>query len=137
MEKNLEYYLKLPYTLVIGKEEDNEDTCYVARLQEIPYLIGTGSTPEQSIKELGINQRLKFETDIELGLPIPEPSEYSGQFHLRVGKPIHESLARLAALEDVSLNQYISNILARAVGQAERTRSGSRLSTASGQKKSV
>ena len=55
---------------------------YVARLQEIPYLIGTGSTPEKSIRELEINKRLKFETDIELGLLIPEPSEYSGQFHL-------------------------------------------------------
>ena len=96
MEKNLEYYLKLPYTLVIGKEEDNEGTCYVARLQEIPYLIGTGSTPEQSIRELEINKRLKFETDIELGFLIPEPSEYSGQFHLRVGTSLHESLARLA-----------------------------------------
>ncbi len=119
MNKNVEYYLKLPYTLVIGIEEDNEDTCYVARLQEIPYLIGTGSTPEQSIKELEINKRLKFKTDIELGFPIPEPSKYTGQFHLRVGTSLHESLARLAELEGVSLNQYLTNILARAVGQAE------------------
>jgi len=119
MEKNLDYYLKLPYTLIVSVEEDNDDSCYVARLQEIPYLIGTGSTPEAAIKELAINKRLKFETDIELGNPIPEPSKYSGQFHIRVGTSIHESLARLASAEDISLNQYITNILAQKVGAAE------------------
>ena len=119
MEKNIDYYLKLPYTLIVSVEEDNEDSCYVARLQEIPYLIGTGSTPEAAIKELGINKRLKFETDIELGNAIPEPSKYSGQFHIRVGTSIHESLARLASAEDISLNQYITNILAQKVGAAE------------------
>ena len=119
MEKNIEYYMRLPYTMVVGIEEDNAGNCYVARLQEIPYLIGTGSTFVEAIKELAINNRLKFETDLELGVPIPEPSKYSGQFHLRVGVSLHESLAQLAALEDISLNQYITNILARAVGSAQ------------------
>jgi predicted HicB family RNase H-like nuclease len=36
-----------------------------------------------------------------------------------VGTSLHESLARLAELEDVSLNQYITNILARNVGAEE------------------
>jgi predicted HicB family RNase H-like nuclease len=112
--------MKLPYTLIIGIEEDNEGSCYVARLQEIPYLIGTGNTPESAIKELEINKRLKFETDIESGIPIPEPNKYSGQFHIRVGTSIHESLARLASAENVSLNQYITNVLARAVGASEK-----------------
>jgi antitoxin HicB len=119
MDKNLNYYLKLPYTLIVSIENDNEGSCCVARLQEIPYLIGTGNTPEAAIKELEINKRLKFDTDLELGFPIPEPSKYTGQFHLRVGTSLHESLARLAALENISLNQYITNILARKVGAEE------------------
>ena len=119
MDKNLNYYLKLPYTLIVSIENDNDGSCYVARLQEIPYLIGTGSTFVEAIKELEINKRLKFETDIELGFLIPEPSEYSGQFHLRVGTSLHESLARLAGIENISLNQYITNILAQKVGAEE------------------
>jgi hypothetical protein len=39
---------------------------------------------------------------------------------------LHESLARLAALENISLNQYITNILARKVGAEETKQSGSR-----------
>jgi antitoxin HicB len=126
MDKNLNYYLKLPYTLIVSIENDNDGSCYVARLQEIPYLIGTGNTPEAAIKELEINKRLKFDADLELGFPIPEPSNYSGQFHLRIGTSLHESLARLAALENISLNQYITNILARKVGAEETKQSGSR-----------
>lgn len=119
MGKTIEYYMKLPYTLIIGIEEDNEGSSYVARLQEIPYLIGTGNTPEAAIKELEINKRLKFKTDIELGNSIPEPSKYSGQFHIRVGTSVHESLARLASTENISLNQYITNVLVKAVGASE------------------
>jgi antitoxin HicB len=116
MVKSLEYYLNLPYTTVINTDEDN---CYVARLLELPDCIGVGKTREEAVKELEIHKRLKLEGHLELGFPIPEPSNYTGQFHLRVGTSLHESLARLAALENISLNQYITNILARKVGAEE------------------
>ena len=116
MKKNLEYYLKLPYTTIIHIDEDNS---YVARLLELPDCIGVCKTKEEAVNELEIHKRLKLEGHLELGLPIPEPSKYSGQFHLRVGTSLHESLARLAALENISLNQYITNILARKVGAEE------------------
>jgi predicted RNase H-like HicB family nuclease len=116
MEKNLKYYLSLPYTTLINTDEDNN--C-VARFLELPDCIGVGKTREEAIQELEIHKRLKLESHLELGFPIPEPSNYSGQFHLRVGTSLHESLARLAALENISLNQYITNILARKVGAEE------------------
>jgi len=116
MKKNLEYYLKLPYTIILHIDEDNS---YVARLLELPDCIGVGKTKEEAVNELEIHKRLKLEGHLELGLPIPEPSKYSGQFHLRVGTSLHESLARLAESENISLNQYITNILARKVGAEE------------------
>jgi antitoxin HicB len=119
MVKDLEHYMSLPYTIIINTEEDNNGSCYVARLQEVPYLIGTGDTPEKAINELKINQRLKFETDLEMGFPISEPAKYTGQFHLRVQPSIYGSLARMAEMENVSLNQYINTLLSRAVGYAE------------------
>ena len=116
MKNKLEYYLNLHYTTVINIDEDN---CYVARLLELPDCIGVGNTKEEAVNELEIHKRLKLEGHLELGWPIPEPSKYSGQFHLRVGTSLHESLARLAGLENISLNQYITNILARKVGAEE------------------
>jgi len=126
MEKNIEYYMKLPYTLIVDVEQCNDGDCYVARLQEVPDLIGVGDTPEEAIKELNINKRLKFKTHLEMNIPIPEPTTYSGQFHIRVGPSIHKSLSKLAVSENISLNQYITNILAKAVGAAEQTPKGKR-----------
>jgi predicted RNase H-like HicB family nuclease len=127
MKKNLKYYLNLPYTAIISPAEDNDGSiCYVARLLELPHCIGVGKTPEEAVSELEIHKRLKLEGHLELGFPIPEPSRYTGQFHLRVGTSLHESLARLAELEDISLNQYITNILARNVGAEENRLSKSR-----------
>lgn len=115
MEKNLEYYMNLPYTLIVEQEEDNDDSmCYVASLLELPYCIGVGKTPEEAIDELKIHKRMKFQSHLEDGLPIPEPQiEYSGNLNLRVDPHLHARLAKEAAAYDMSLNKYASLILER------------------------
>lgn len=59
-----------------------------------------------------------IETCMELGRPVPEPApeEYSGKLNIRIPKSLHRILAEKAKEEKVSLNQYISYQLARAVG---------------------
>jgi predicted HicB family RNase H-like nuclease len=121
MDKNLEYYMKLPYTTVIRTDENNDGSpCYVASLLELPHCIGVGDTPAEAVEELELHKRMKIETHLEEGFPIPEPPKYTGQFHLRIQPSLHESLARMAELEHVSLNQYIDSLLSRAVGYTER-----------------
>jgi len=45
MEKNLEYYMNLPYTILLEQDEDNDGSmCYVARYLELPYCLGAGKT---------------------------------------------------------------------------------------------
>ncbi len=120
MYKNVEYYMKLPYTTVVRTDENNDGSlCYVASLLELPHCIGVGDTPAEAVSELEIHKRMKIEAHLEDGLPIAEPTKYTGQFHLRIQPSLHESLARMAELEHVSLNQYIDSILSRAVGFTE------------------
>ncbi len=120
MKKNIEYYMNLPYTTIVKTDENNDGSvCYVATLLELPHCIGVGNTQTEAIEELELHKRMKIEVNIEEGLPIPEPSKYTGQFHLRIQPSLHESLARMAELENVSLNQYIDSILSRAVGFAD------------------
>ena len=60
-----------------------------------------------------------IEVALEDRQPVPEPKsveEYSGKFIVRVPKSLHRDLAETTAREGVSLNQYISAELARAVG---------------------
>jgi antitoxin HicB len=53
---------------------------------------------------------------LEHGDPIPEPlatREYSGRLALRLPPSLHRRVAERAALENVSLNRYLSDLIAR------------------------
>lgn len=115
MEKNLEYYMNLPYTIIVEQDEENNGImCYVARFLELPHCLGAGKTPEEAIEELELHKRLKLKTHLEEGFPIPEPqTEYSGNLNIRVDPELHARLAKEAAAYDMSLNKYTSLILER------------------------
>jgi predicted HicB family RNase H-like nuclease len=68
----------------------------------------------EAIEELELHKRLKLETHLEEGFPIPEPqTEYSGNINIRVDPELHARLAREAAAYDMSLNKYTALILER------------------------
>jgi predicted RNase H-like HicB family nuclease len=121
INKQVEYYMSLPYTLMV-KYRPEQGGYYVASYVELPYLTMTGATPEEAVKELLIEKPEWFESNIEDGIPIPEPVEpqkFSGKIVLRMSPSMHSSLIRIAELEGVSLNQYMIAALARALGFKE------------------
>ena len=48
----------------------------------------------------------------------PDPREYSGKFNVRLSRALHRSLATAAKKNGVSLNHYVSDLLARGDAQA-------------------
>jgi antitoxin HicB len=120
--KKLEEYLKLPYTIEIIQDFNEENPGWVARVVELPGCFTESDTFEGLQAMLEDAMRLWIATALEDGLPIPEPRDldsYSGKFIVRVPKSLHRQLAEQAQREDISLNQYVSTILARAVGVAQ------------------
>lgn len=115
MGKNLEYYINLPYNIVVKKDRDNEgNVCYIARVLELPHCLGDGKTAQEAIECLNIHMRMAIEAYLKDGLPVPEPqSEYSGNINIRVDPELHARLAQEAAVYDMSLNKYTSLILER------------------------
>jgi antitoxin HicB len=72
--KNLDYYMELPYTVVIEPDEDNDGgTYYVSRILEIPDCMGDGDTPEEALESLAIHKKMWLEDQLERGYKIPEP----------------------------------------------------------------
>jgi antitoxin HicB len=120
MEKNVEYYLNLPYNIVVKKDKDNEGkVCYIARVLEIPHCLGDGKTAPEALNTLNVHMRMAIEAYLKGGLPVPEPqTEYSGNINIRIDPELHARLAQEAATYDMSLNKYTSLIL-------ERRKSGS------------
>lgn len=118
MNKELEYYAKLPYTVIVEQWEDGKGPYWVARIAELPHCLIHADTPEEAIKEIQEVKMDWIKSNLERGLPIPEPRsrKYSGQIRLRISPSLHKLLTYRAETEGMSLNQYMATSLATSVG---------------------
>jgi predicted RNase H-like HicB family nuclease len=117
VKKNLEYYEKLPYNIIVEQWDDGEGPYWVARVAELPHCLIHGDTPEEAVKEIEEVKRDWIKSNLERGLKIPKPvsHKYGGQISLRIPPSLHRSLSDRAAVEKVSLNQLMTTVLARSV----------------------
>lgn len=118
MNKSVEYYLGLPYTIEL--HQDAEEGWFV-RVKELPGCMSQGDTADDALASIREVMPLWIETALESGYEIPEPrvaEEYSGKFVVRVPRSLHRELVQGAVSEGVSLNQYINVVLSRAVGES-------------------
>jgi antitoxin HicB len=117
--KNVDEYLKLPYTIEAIYDEGEGFAGWFARVAELPGCM----TQASSFKELGemIHDAMRawIEVSLEDGVEIPLPrqrEEYSGKFVVRVPKSLHRQLVEEAERQGVSLNAYVNVALAKSVG---------------------
>ena len=118
IEKDLAYYAKMPYTVILEQWDDGKGPYWVARIAELPHCLIHADTPEQATKEI-LEVKIEWiKSNLERGLPIPEPRprKYSGQIRLRIAPSLHKLLTYRAETEGMSLNQYMATALAISVG---------------------
>jgi predicted RNase H-like HicB family nuclease len=111
VNKDLAYYMRLPYTIQIRHIQDQDDQYYYAKVLELDGCQSHGETVDEAYQNIREAMEGYLEVKLEHGDPIPEPvpddKEYSGKFNLRLPKSLHKYLAEQAEAENVSLNQYI------------------------------
>ena len=117
MNKDLNYYMSLPYRLEIIP--DIEEGGYGARYPELPGCITCSQTIEGAVAN-AIDAKFAWLTAaLEDGIQIAEPyvepdiNGFSGQFKLRIPKSLHRSLSQHAKREGVSMNQYCVYLLSK------------------------
>jgi len=118
MEKDLDYYLNLPYTFEMIWDPDH---AWFIRVKELPGCMSQGDDPDDAIEMIRDAMRGWIGVALEEGIPVPEPQpdeDYSGKFVVRVPRSLHRQLAEAAEREGVSLNQFINVALGIAVGRA-------------------
>lgn len=120
MEKNLEYYMSLPYEEhVIPSPEGG----FVGTVPDLPGCITQGDTRAEVVEMIEDAKRcwlaaaLKDEDDI----PEPDFDRYNGRLNLRIPKSLHRKLAESAKLEGVKLNQLVIYLIANGLGEREKT----------------
>lgn len=112
--KNLNYYLELPYTIMLKKYPEGG---YFAEIKELPGCMTEADTQEEALMMIEDAMKGWIELALEDGGSIPEPVEenYSGKILLRAPKSLHKELMDKAKSEGVSLNQYLVYQLSKSV----------------------
>jgi len=110
MKKDIDYYMSLPYEVVVERTADGE---YFATIPDLPGCMATEQTEAEA--RAGIEEaRLSWLTaTLENGVEIKEPPpkrRYSGRILLRTSPDIHRFLVDEATGYGLTLNAYL-NIL--------------------------
>lgn len=129
-KKSLSYYQSLDYEIKIEKDNCDDETWYIAYCDELGRgsCYGLGDTPEEALKQFMADKNDFIEELYKEGRPVPEPRhrdasemEFSGVFNVRTTPLLHAHMSRLAKQSGVSLNHYVTQILAMGsmIGEVE------------------
>lgn len=113
--RDLKFYLTLRYPITMHSDPDGG---YVAEIDELPGCMTQAETLDEALKAIEDARQLWIKTAYEEGQDIPLPrdiEEYSGKFMVRIPRSLHRNLIRAAKREGVSLNQYVTSLLAAGV----------------------
>jgi len=112
MNKNLEYYLNLPWTYRV--EYSHEDKCYVASIAELKGCMSDGETMQESalmIKEALVSHITAL---LSNGDEIPEPMQpelYKGKIAYRTTPARHYKIALKAGSLGKSISKTIDEMI--------------------------
>lgn len=120
-------YVNLPYHISLVQDADESGGKWVAAAEELPDCTSRGTTPEEAIAGLKEAMTAWITAALREGRDIPEPksaTSHSGRLLLRMPRTLHAALTKAAERENVSLNQFITDALASAVGWRRGTTAG-------------
>lgn len=108
-KKTLDYYLSLPYSIVIKELNDETGHYFAGRVEEFYDVKTVGDTLEELYHNIYEVLEMAIEDRLEDGEEVPEPIEekYSGKVLARLPKSLHKKLSEEAERENTSLNQLL------------------------------
>lgn len=109
MEKDVQYYMELPYNYIIQPIHDESGQYFYGRVMELDGCQSDGDSFEEAYQNLRDAMEGYIETKLSNGYDLPEPvqsNSFSGKFVIRIPKTLHYRLTVEAEKEGISLNQY-------------------------------
>ncbi len=135
-------YLDLPYHVMVRAERDGGRSSWSAIVEELPGCSARGDTPDAAVEQLRPAMEAWLTAAIaderEIPRPSPETSKpkvtpsHSGRFLVRMSSELHEQLAHAAEREHVSLNRFVTDVLAASVDSGSATQPGAGDESAAG-----
>ena len=117
--EKLQYYMSLNYPSQITKIDEADGGGFLIEVPMLKGCMSDGETVEEAYNNLEEAKKEWFTYMLENNLAIPEPDDaaYSVRFMVRIPKTLHKIITEQSKREGLSLNQYVSNVLAYAAGQ--------------------
>lgn len=115
-DKNIDYYMSLPYTIRLVPDEDG----YGAKIEELEGCISCGDTKEEALSNIEDAKECWLRAALEDGFDIPEPRDISmcpGSYKIRMPRSMYSDIQRRAKEEGVSMNQFMVYALQRGMVQ--------------------
>ena len=109
IKKDIDYYMRLPYNIVLQEHYYKGDHCFLASVVEINGCYGEGATYDDAYTDIREKMRTWIRVRLERGDIVPEPiddASFSGKLNLRIPRSLHKRLAIEAAKAGVPLKEY-------------------------------
>jgi antitoxin HicB len=113
--KEIKYYMDLHYPITVHEDPAGG---FVAEIEELPGCMTQTDKIDDVFEAIDDARKLWIETAYNDGYDIPLPrsiEKYQGKLLVRIPRSMHRNLVRLAKREGVSLNQYVTSLLASGV----------------------
>jgi predicted RNase H-like HicB family nuclease len=127
---SVEDYTSLPYHLLLVRDGEDKAKPWTASVEELPGCTSHGKTSDEALDGIEAAMAKWIGIALEEGRDVPEPKSaatHSGRLLLRMPKTLHADLTRASEREGVSLNQFITDVLASAIvwrGRTDGTQAG-------------
>ena len=111
--------VELPYPVTLVQDRDGDGGDWVATVDALSGCTARGDTPQGALDAVSETMTAWLEAAAREGREVPEPKSvqsHSGRLLLRMPQTLHAELSRVAERENVSLNQFITDVLAGALG---------------------
>lgn len=108
--KDIEYYLGLPWTYTVEKEKDY----YIIYVNELPGICTDSESLDQGMEEIKEVIALAVEAYEEKGEPMPEPinkADYKGHILYRTDSHRHYLLAKTAKQMHKSISKTLDSLI--------------------------
>lgn len=105
------------YAILVEPLSVSDGGGWLATVPALPGCTGDGESPEEALSDAEGAIVEWIDAAMQSGRKIPGP-QAAGQWRQRVPRSLHEKLKVIATREGVSLNAYVANVLAEAVGRA-------------------
>jgi len=101
------------YAVVIKPLDEDDGGGFIATVPDLPGCVGDGETEAEALANVQSALEEWIDAAMDEGREIPKPG--AAEFRQRLPRTLHAELTEVARSEGVSLNQYITMELSRAV----------------------